>query len=230
MGSALTQHSHGARSLVMKASNTRTIYGNPAGEHLDVLPRESPIPDHGDGRQTRCELEVSSRVLLRTSSEANVTTSELEVTQESARAVLHEDTDGRGRSSLVAHGHLKVNVLERSRLRDLPVNARRHVLLIVIPVGTVHGRQVKSEVADLPEELILVDVPVGAIAVGDVRITVDQGDAGEVGRALDCRPVGRMADEGSVVVSCPSLVSSRHAASNHSLDDGKAHEILSRLN
>ena len=61
--------------------------------------------------------------------------------------------------------HLEDDVHERRRLRDLPVDARR---------GRARGHlaQVDDEIAHAPEEVVLVHVPLRAVAVRDVRVRI----------------------------------------------------------
>ena len=184
----------------MKASNIGAVYRNPARENFNILPCEAPVPDHRYGSEARSELEVPGSILLGSRSEADISSEEREVTQESAGAVLHEYAHGCCRTALVGNRHLKVNVLQGCGLGYLPMNAGRHVFLVMIPVGASHGGQIQLEVPDLPEELVLVDVPVRSVAIRDVRITIDQGNSGKVLGSLDRGLVGRMTDECSVVV------------------------------
>lgn len=56
-------------------------------------------------------------------------------------------------------GHVEHEVLECRGLRDLPVDTGWHQRLIVVCSRERHFRHVKHEVANVAEELILIDVP-----------------------------------------------------------------------
>jgi hypothetical protein len=73
-----------------------------------------------------------------------------------------------------------VTVGDAGRLADLPVDAGRNVLLVMLVVVPRHARHVEDEVPDLAEEVGLIDVPLVTIAVGDVDVGVKQGDAFKV--------------------------------------------------
>ena len=49
--------------------------------------------------------------------------------------------------------------------------------------------------------MVLVDVPLVAVAAGDVYVGVNQGNAGEVGRPLDCGPVIGVSYKLGIIVS-----------------------------
>ena len=61
--------------------------------------------------------------------------------------------------------HLEDNVHDRRRLRDLPMNTGG---------SRSRGRlgKVDNEVADAPEEVVLVHVPLGAVAARNVRVRI----------------------------------------------------------
>lgn len=61
--------------------------------------------------------------------------------------------------------HLEDDVRQGRRLRNLPVDARR-------ARARRHLAQVDHEVAHAPEEVVLVDVPLGAVAARDVRVRI----------------------------------------------------------
>ena len=84
---------------------------------------------------------------------------------EPSRAVLHPDALVR---SVRVGAHLKDNVHERSRLRDLPVDTRR--------AGSDRRLgEVDDEVAHAPEEVVLVNVPLCASTTRDVWVHVCKG-------------------------------------------------------
>ncbi len=200
-GEIRTQDGDGTRSLIADAAGTCAVNCDVAAENIDVFPDKAPVPNHADGSQTAGEVQAAGRVLLTAGAETDVATKEHEVAQEAARTVLHEDSHGRGPLCGGRDGHVEVQILKRSGLGYLPVDAGRHVLLAVVVVGPVHGGQVEDEVADLPEELVLVDVPLVAVAAGDVYVGVNQGNAGEVGRPLDCGPVIGVSYKLGIIVS-----------------------------
>lgn len=111
------------------------------------------------------------------------------------------------------------------------MNTRWGVLLASVVNDVGHLRQVKLDITDLPEELILVDVPIGAVATGNVRVTINQSDSGEVGRADNCRPLVGVSNKLGEVVSVPNV--SRYqinlALGTDVLDDRTADEIGARL-
>lgn len=92
------------------------------------------------------------------------------------------------------------------------MDASRHQRLIIVIGSYGHLRQVKDEVADLPEELVLVDVPLSARAAGDVRICVDEPDTLEGIAALDGRRVQGVPDKLRII----------------QLDDGRADLVRPR--
>jgi hypothetical protein len=74
-----------------------------------------------------------------------------------------------------------------------------HERLVVICCGQGHLSQVKDEVANLSEELILVDVPVLAVASRNVRICIKKGNPLEAITALDRGRVEGIANELCIV-------------------------------
>jgi len=63
---------------------------------------------------------------------------------------------------------------------SIPVDPSRSVELITILAPPWHFLQIKDEVANLAKELVLVDIPVGSIAAGYVRITIYQSHTCEI--------------------------------------------------
>lgn len=74
-----------------------------------------------------------------------------------------------------------------------------HEQLVVVIRVEGHFTEVKAEVADLAEELVLIDEPVGPISPRDVRVSIKESDPLERVASLDCRRVERISDELSVV-------------------------------
>jgi len=64
---------------------------------------------------------------------------------------------------VVTARHHKFEILQRRGLGDLPVNARRGQRLTRVVGLQGHVPQVELEVADLAEELVLVDVPLRSV-------------------------------------------------------------------
>lgn len=79
------------------------------------------------------------------------------------------------------------------------MNARGHKLLVVLACLERHLAEVKDKVANLAKELILVLEPIGSVAPGNVRISVNHSDALEGAAAFDSWWAGSIADELSVV-------------------------------
>lgn len=96
-------------------------------------------------------------------------------------------------------GHVEDKVLQCACLRHLPVNARWDKWLIMLIGGEWHVGHVEDEVANLTEELVLVNVPILAIASGDVGVRVEQGNPNELVAALDGRRIDGITDELRVV-------------------------------
>lgn len=81
------------------------------------------------------------------------------------------------------------------------MNTRRGVELVAVLGPERHQRHVEDEVTDLPEELVLVDVPIGSIATWNVGVTIDQSYACKICRATNGRPRIGITNELSEVVS-----------------------------
>lgn len=97
--------------------------------------------------------------------------------------------------------HVEHNVLQRSCLRYLPMNAARDICLISLDDVIWHLCQVDDEIANLAVELILVDIPFISVCFRDVYVCIDQSYAREVRGAFDCRRVLRIANKLSIIVS-----------------------------
>lgn len=69
-------------------------------------------------------------------------------------------------------GHVKYEVLQRACLRDLPVDTSWYKWLIIVVGARRHISQVKDEIANLTEELILVDIPVLPVSAWDIRVCI----------------------------------------------------------
>lgn len=101
------------------------------------------------------------------------------------------------------------------------MDSRGCILLVSIPVGTIHRCQIKPEVPNLPKELVLVDKPIGTVTAGDTEtavntcvpmlqqdkmtvdllwVTINEGNSSKVEGALDGRSVACIADKLRVIV------------------------------
>ena len=147
------------------------------------MERPRPVPAEVERRLAVIELHVARRELLTADPGAKVTAVEDKVRHEAARAVLHEDALLLVRLRGVLP-HVKLNVLQRRGLGDLPVNARA-------PVGWLLG-DVDDEVANLTEEVVLVGEPV---VLPVVRVRVDNRHPLERRVGLEDGPVEGVTDE-----------------------------------
>lgn len=98
------------------------------------------------------------------------------------------------------------------------MNACRNQGLTIIVGGGRHSGQVKNKVSDLPEELILVDVPVDTLTIwtcfiGNIWIGINQANSCECRTSLDCGRVIGVTDELGII----------------QLYNGCADEVFSRL-
>lgn len=75
--------------MVSNTANTGAVDGNPTAVDVDVLPCEAPVPNHRDCSETRRELKVSGRILLRPSPEADITAKKGQIAKEATRPVFH---------------------------------------------------------------------------------------------------------------------------------------------
>ena len=112
-------------------------------------------------------------------------TSKGEITEPASRAIVHEDTL---LLAVITLSHDEIDVLKRCSLCNLPMDARSSCGL----------SKVHDKVADLSEEVVLVDVPVGAAIL--VWIAVEDCHALEVRGRLDGRLRDSVTNQLSVVV------------------------------
>lgn len=77
----------------------------------------------------------------------------------------------------------------------------RNVLLISLKDCSRHCGQIYNEVSDLAIKLILIDIPLGAIATRNVRIVVYESDSREGSVPLDDRLIIWIANKLSIVIS-----------------------------
>lgn len=147
------------------------------------MPVKPPIPNHLNGCQAAVKLQVACRVLLRPSTPTNSSSIEglkkwcqlchpeiianetYQISNKTTRPVLGKDSHGSCRFIIRGFGHVEDQVLQRSCLRHLPMNTSGNQGLVIVGRGDGHLRQVKDEVPDLTEELVLVDVPVLAAPI-----------------------------------------------------------------
>lgn len=83
--------------------------------------------------------------------------------------------------------------------------------------GVIHGSEVDLEVANLAEEVVLVDPPVGAIVV--VRVGINDGHAGEGGRGLDDGQAGGVANQLSIIILLDG--SADNVGTGREVDEGR---------
>lgn len=108
---------------------------------------------------------------MRSRTKPDVSTEKDQITQEATRAILHKDTHG-GCGLVNSFRHFKLQILQRCGLRYLPMNTGRVVCLSVISIAKIHECEVENKVPDLTIGLVLIDVPLVAIAAGDVNVSV----------------------------------------------------------
>lgn len=80
-----TENTNWTSPLPVNTVGQGTIQGNVARKGIDVFPSKSPVSNHWNGSQTRCEFEVPSRELLWSSSEADISTKECKISNQSTR-------------------------------------------------------------------------------------------------------------------------------------------------
>jgi len=123
---------------------------------------------------------------------------EIRTRHKASRAIL-------GKDSVVGNAgsrwHDELEILQRGSLRNLPMDSGGHQMLVILCDVQGHLAQVEDEIPDVPEELVLVDIPLLAISSWDINIRVDEADSLEVGRADDCRPSVGIADELGIIES-----------------------------
>lgn len=115
-----TQDCDAASTLIVQPAYVFAFDCHVAGIHFEVLPRETPIPDHTDGRQRQIELEITCRVLLGSGTKANSAAEEVKVAEETSRTIFHEDSRGIGGATRVRKRHLEIEILKGGGLRYLP--------------------------------------------------------------------------------------------------------------
>jgi hypothetical protein len=81
------------------------------------------------------------------------------------------------------------------------MNARWCQLLALVVRLWWHVPHVELQVSNLSEELVLIYIPVYAVATGNVWVGVDEPDAREIATSFDCWTISRVSDELCVVVS-----------------------------
>lgn len=165
--------------------------------NVERLECPQPVPLERDSSIATVEREISGCELLTTKEGTDVATLEGDVSHEHARTVLHHN------ASLFASGsgrlHVKENILHTACLRNLPVNT-----IDIFAIGTSfwHLSHIDDKVSDLTIEVVLVCVPILAIAIGNVWISVKKSQVTsevEVGRALNSGWVCGVTDHLSVI-------------------------------
>jgi hypothetical protein len=124
-------------------------------------------------------VKVPGSELLTSGTEPNVATVEYQVAQKATGAILHEYSNS-GCSLGPRSRHIKVEVLQRSGLRNLPVDSCWDILLSVVIVREVHLCQIKHKVSDLAIELVLVDIPFITAAFWDVDVRINERNTRKV--------------------------------------------------
>ena len=155
---------------------------------LDVLEGPGPVPVHEDGSLAVVEGKVASGELLVTEEGTILATVEGQVAHETAGTVVHEDTllSVLGATILA---HVEDDVLQARRLGNLPVETGA-------PVDG-HLGEVDDEVANLTEEVVLVNPPVVTVVL--VGVGIDDSHALEAGSGLDRGRADGIANKLSVV-------------------------------
>lgn len=184
------------------------VHTNLAAVNSDILQGPGPVPVHIDGGLAVLEGQVTGSELLVAKEGTVATAVEGQVAHETTRAVVHKDALlGVGSTTVCAH--VEDNVLQRGGLRNLPMDTGTS--------GVVHGGQVDLEVANLAEEVVLVDPPVGAIVL--VRVCINDSHAGESGRGLDDGQAGGIANQLGVVVLLDG--SADNVGTGREVDEGR---------
>lgn len=75
------------------------------------------------------------------------------------------------------------------------------VFLTSVIIGEAHRCHVEYEIADLTVELVLIDVPLCPISPGNIGISVDESNAGEIGTAFDGWSIGGVSYELRIIIS-----------------------------
>lgn len=154
----------------------------------DALVREDPVPVLEDGSTAVVEGHVADSKLLGAEEGTDGATVESEVGHEATGAVVLKDAFLL--STSVTLGHLENNVLKTGGLRNLPMDTG----------SNLGGRDINDKVADLAVEVVLVGVPIGAVASWDIGIRIDHAHTFKVCRSLENRHVQWITNELCVVV------------------------------
>ena len=80
------------------------------------------------------------------------------------------------------------------------MDSRGHKVLVILGCRFRHLAKVKAKVADLAEELVLVDKPLLARAAGDIGINVEHGNALKLIATFDDRHVVGVTDKLRIVI------------------------------
>ena len=194
----------GANSLSRSVGHVDT---DTAVVDVDTLESPDPVPVHEDGSLTAVEGHVAAGELLVSEKGTIITTVENQVSHESTRTVVHEDTDLLGSRT---GNHVEDDVLERGGLSDLPVNTGTSSLR--------HASKVNDKVTNLAEEVVLVSKPI--VSVGFVWVRVNDGHTDEVSSSLESRRVHSVTNHMGVVVL--DKWSADEIRARRKVDDGRS--------
>lgn len=174
----------------------------------NLLHGPKPAPVEVDGRVAAVEGQVAGGELLVTKEGTVATTVEDEISHETTRAVVHEDTLLSVGSARVGV-HVEDNVLKTSGLSNLPVDTSASL-------GTQVG-DVNDEVANLTEKVVLVGVPVGTVIL--VRVRVDDSHADKAGSGLEGGNINGITNKLSVISLHNGLAD--HVSTGREVDEGR---------
>jgi hypothetical protein len=95
---------------------------------------------------------------------------ECQVRHKPTAAIFHSDPHARCPLGGGGDRHFKAAVSNACGLSDLPMDPRRDVRLTIVGIRPVLARHIKLEVADLTIEIALVNVSLGAVSAGNVKV------------------------------------------------------------
>jgi hypothetical protein len=111
------------------------------------------------------ELQVPRGVLLTASNESDSSTNKSKVAYESSTAIFHEDSTVPDLSVFSCYGHSEMDVVQRARLGNLPVNSHWPGLDSSSLYMIGHLGHVDNKVTDLTIKIILVCPPACLVSV-----------------------------------------------------------------
>ena len=147
-----------------------------------------PVPVHEHSCLAVVECQVAGSKLLIAKEGSVFTAVERQVGHKATGSIVHEDALlSIGRPSVGSH--VEDNVLKRSSLGNLPMDTSTS--------SDRHSCSIDDEVADLPEEVVLVRIPVNTSI--RIRITINQSNASKASGCLDCWDRDGITDELGIV-------------------------------